>query len=255
MYEPEYQLIDISFKNKPNIITYNIQKFLWSCKTFNPIINLLQEHSIILLQECYDESFSKLKNCFPDYYICREKMQCINMMNSGLVILSKYPIYDKSFIRFTKYNRCSFDYLSEKGFLVTWININNRKVCIINTHLQSAKYDRFDNIVLLQIKELFDFIKNIKEPYIIGGDFNIDIEDMKKHIDISDYKLYYPKKSTIYINFTTGATQYESKLGYEGLIFDYFITKNINNNIHLSPITIDSSYSDHNPVSSSINLY
>ena len=61
MYEPQYQLIDISSKNKPNIITYNIQKFLWSCKTFNPIVSLLNNHSIILLQECYDESFSKLK--------------------------------------------------------------------------------------------------------------------------------------------------------------------------------------------------
>jgi hypothetical protein len=43
-------------KLTPSILTYNIQKFPWSFKTFKHVIELFDRHSIILLQECYDET-------------------------------------------------------------------------------------------------------------------------------------------------------------------------------------------------------
>jgi endonuclease/exonuclease/phosphatase family metal-dependent hydrolase len=248
MYTPPKTKKNIKNSTKPSIITYNIQKFFWSCKNFDKIVKTLRRHSIILLQECYDESYGVLKTYFPDYYICREMMQGINIINSGLVILSKYPIYKKKFIPYKNFNMFSLDCLSEKGFLMTWIKVNNKKYCIVNTHLQSSKYNRYDNAIFLQLNELFNYIKRLKSIYIIGGDFNIDIKDITTKFKLNNNIIYNSNKPTIYIDFKTGNTQSNKKKGYEGLIFDYFITKtgdNIINNVR----TIYSNYSDHNMVS------
>jgi endonuclease/exonuclease/phosphatase family metal-dependent hydrolase len=142
----------------------------------------------------------------------------------------------------------SLDCLSEKGFLMTWIKVNNKKYCIVNTHLQSSKYNRYDNAIFLQLNELFNYIKRLKSIYIIGGDFNIDIKDITTKFKLNNNIIYNSNKPTIYIDFKTGNTQSNKKKGYEGLIFDYFITKtgdNIINNVR----TIYSNYSDHNMVS------
>lgn len=258
MYKPPKNIEQLNAEKnmeqiKPQIITYNIQKFLWSCKTFDTIAETLRKHSIILLQECYDESNGLLKTYFPDYYICREMMQGINIINSGLVILSKYPIYKKKFISYKNFNIFSLDCLSDKGFLMTWIKVNNKKYCIVNTHLQSSKNNRYDNAIFLQLNELFNYIKGLRCSYIIGGDFNIDIKDITSKVKLNDKIIHYSNKPTIYINFKTGNTRTNSKEGYEPLIFDYFITKSEDNIIN-DVKTIYSNYSDHNMVSAKIIL-
>lgn len=231
---------------KHRILTYNIQKFPWSFKTFEKIKKLFEANSIILLQECYDESFSNLETHFPNYYICRGTLSGINIMNSGLVILSKYPIIESTFFQFNDYNPLSFDCLTEKGFLVAKIAINNQKICIINTHLQSSDFQRFDPNAFLQMNQLLAYINKNNEPYIIGGDFNIDIKDFNLKYNLN---IHYPIEPTIYIDFKTSMTNSSFKHGYEGLIFDYFITSD---NFKLQPITIANNFSDHNPVCSNI---
>jgi hypothetical protein len=63
--------------------------------------------------------------------------------------------------------------------------------------------------------------------------------------------LHHPTESTIYINFKTSYSRSSPAKGYDGLIFDYFIT---GGTVSLNPVTIQSGYSDHNPVSSTIEL-
>jgi len=237
------------YKKKRNnlIITYNIQKFPWSIKTFATIKKLLNKHSIILLQECFDDMYSTLQYNFPSYYICRDKLKELNFLSSGLVILSKFPIILYSSYTFRNVNPYTLDRLSQKGFLVCWIKINNDKVCVINTHLQSSDYKRYDEYALLQLEELLQYIKNIKGICIVGGDFNIDINDIMINIRKNrTLKCNYPSDPTIYIDFKTGYTLSSPKDGYDKLIFDFFITKKCTI-IELN--TIPNNYSDHNPVS------
>ena len=118
-YEPiDEPLLD----NEITIITYNIQKFPWSMKTFNNINNLLNNYSIILLQECYDDTYSSLQTNFPSYYIYRSKLNNLSILGSGLAILSKFKITKFDFIPFKNYNMMTLDMLSQKGFIVCSIN-------------------------------------------------------------------------------------------------------------------------------------
>ena len=246
MYKPSKKLNSTLLQ--PSILTYNIQKFPWSFKSIKKIAELFDTHSIILIQECYDELFSSLESYFPHYYICRGTMKGISLVNSGLAILSKYPIVKNTFIPYKNYNSFTYDCLTEKGFLHTTIDIDGKIVNIVNTHMQSCDYERYDTNAFLQMKELLAYSETLNEPYIIGGDFNIDIQDFKIR-----YKLlvYSPTDPTIYINFKTSKSKSTPSDGYEGLIFDYFITSN---NVKMNPLTISSPYSDHNPVSSKIEF-
>jgi len=236
-------------KKKRNnlIITYNIQKFPWTIKTFVAIKKILIKHSIILLQECYDDMYSSLQYNFPSYYICRDRLKGYNLLGSGLVILSKFPIINYKSYTFNNVNPYTLDRFSQKGFLICWIKINSDKVCIINTHLQSSDYKKYDDYALLQLNELMQYVKNIKGKCMIGGDFNIDITDIMTNIKkYRTLKYNYPSEPTIYIDFKTGLTLSSPKDGYDKLIFDFFITKKCT---VIKPNTIPNNYSDHNPVS------
>lgn len=238
----------------PFIFTYNIQKFPWSAKTFSTLRTICKQYSIILLQECYDETFSALEINFPEYYICRGTLQGINLINSGLVILSKYPIKKSLFLPYKQCNPLTFDRFAEKGFLIAWISIGDKTIQVINTHLQSSDYDKCDPYAFVQIDELFEYVEYVGGSFFIGGDFNIDITYMKKRYmpSVQNLNIYHPLSPTIYIDFKTGHSQYNKQFGYEGLIFDYFFTSK---DICLEKTkTIESPYSDHNGVETNIIL-
>ncbi|HSQ89219.1 endonuclease/exonuclease/phosphatase family protein [Romboutsia sp.] len=82
-------------------------------------------------------------------------------LNYGLVTYSKYPIKSENHI-----------YLSsdreQRGMLHTVVNVEGRKVNIINVHLGLGDKERE-----IQLTELVDFISKLdNEPYIVVGDFN-----------------------------------------------------------------------------------
>jgi endonuclease/exonuclease/phosphatase family metal-dependent hydrolase len=230
-------------QKKITILTFNIQKFPWSIKNFEEIKNLIQFHDIILLQECYD--ITSIEKDFPDFYISRGTLKGFNLIHSGLVILSTFPILETEFIPYQSSNSLTFDRFTEKGILSILIRVGYENIRIMNTHLQSSDYQRYDHCAFLQFNELLEYTKGIKESYIIGGDFNIDIHDMKVFHNLP---FYYPTDPTIYIDFKTGNSQSYPGKTYEGMIFDYFITKGL----EIKTMTIKSMYSDHNPVSSII---
>lgn len=251
----KYAPIDMPLKMlKPyNILTYNIQKFPFSLKSFDAVVDLFRQYSIVMLQECFDDSFDSITNIFHDFYIYRGTLQGINLMNSGLMILSKFPILETEFIQFLNFNKMTFDALSEKGFLSVVLDIDGKHVRVINTHLQSCDFERFDPVALQQLDQLLRYVKiNVNEKYfIIGGDFNIDIQDLFEYYERLP-TIHYPETPSIYTNFTTSHTRCTKKLGYDGLIFDYFITSK---SIHFEKVQVIScDYSDHNPVASQFSF-
>ena len=164
--------------------------------------------------------------------------------------MSKFPIVDVKYKEYKDANPWTFDYFSEKGFLTATIKIGDRSIKVVNTHLQSSDFQRYDKYALSQLEDLLNHLEILKrdgDDYIVGGDFNIDINDIKEIKEIKEIKgIIHPTKPTIYINLTTSHTSNKYKEGYEPFIFDYFITSGL----ELSkPIVISSDYSDHNPVS------
>jgi endonuclease/exonuclease/phosphatase family metal-dependent hydrolase len=225
-------------------MTYNIQKFPLF-KSFEPIKRLIEKYSVILLQECYDESFASLESYFPNHYICRGTLQGFNAMNSGLAILSIYPILETNFIRYHNFNGWTLDRFTEKGFLTALLDVSdkneNKKILIINTHLQSCDFEEYDPIAFLKMDELLAYTSHINTPYLIGGDFNIDVTECKKKYPT--LSIYQPSDPTIYINFSNAHSKSSPGEDYQGLIFDYFISKN-----RVKAQTVSNDYSDHNPV-------
>jgi endonuclease/exonuclease/phosphatase family metal-dependent hydrolase len=131
------------------------------------------------------------------------------------------------------------------------MTINKKKICIINTHLQSTFTTSINKYSLLQWNEIYSFIKNINIPWIIGGDFNMNYNNLEKNISFTIYKSLSP---TIYIKYENEKevdTSSIPKPQYEGFIFDYFITNQITLNV---PHVINFQYSDHLPVSSSFYI-
>ena len=253
-YIPENYIDNIDLDDR-SIVTYNIQKFPWALKSLGDqeISKIIKSHSIVLLQECFNEAYDSLETHYPEYHICRGNLKGLNLMNSGLVIMSKFPIIDVKYKEYKEANPWTFDYFSEKGFLIATINIGYKSIKIVNTHLQSSDFHRYDKYALSQLEELVNHLENLKtdgDEYIVGGDFNIDINDINIIKEIKGIKS--PTKPTIYINLTTSHTSNKYKEGYEPFIFDYFITSK---SITMSkPIVINSDYSDHNPVSCIFNI-
>ncbi len=98
-------------------------------------------------------------------------------INSGLLILSKYPVMESEAFCFSK--RSGSDIFANKGVLYAKILIGEKDqyVHVFNTHLQSHDYPKAR---AHQRQELFEFVTNIVgqdkdyiRPVIIAGDFNI----------------------------------------------------------------------------------
>lgn len=238
-------------KNK-RILTYNIQRLPYSTKPLNVLKTLIRDHSIVLLQECFCNIFyDDIEYHFPEYNIIKGSMNGYRLINSGLVLLSKYPILNYYFRSFSSQRYLSADVLAEKGFIIALIQFGIHKIYIINTHLQSSIYRNDDEVALLQWKELYEHLNTLEYPWIIGGDFNLNYSKILNHIN--PYYIYSTLTPSIYIQYDENHKELDTsciyKEGYDGFGFDYFITHRISLE---SPITIPFTYSDHAPVMSTI---
>lgn len=177
-----------STKKELKVVTYNIHSGLNKdmFPTLFDIIDFLKisNADIICLQEVNESAkagfqVSSFKDELKMYSHFGANVVDFGL-NYGLVTYSKYPIISEDHI-----------YLSsgreQRGILHTVVNIDRRKLNIINVHLGVSKEERE-----IQIKELVEFIKKIgDEPYIVVGDFNdgnmnVDdniLKDVAKELD------------------------------------------------------------------------
>lgn len=229
-----------------SVVTYNIQRLPWKRKGMEPLMAL--DHSIIYLQECFFRwSGKSVEDHFPEYYVCKGKLQGVRLMNSGLVILSRFPILESEFVPFRACNPFSFDRLAEKGILSALVRIDGRPVRLVNTHLQSSSQE-YDPYSLVQLDELFEYLSTLREPYLLGGDFNIDINEIRKRFP--DRSVHAPTEPTIYLDFRSGDSRSSPSEGYEGRTFDYFFSP-----LRCSPPSVlRSDFSDHRPVETLISF-
>ena len=242
--------VRVSTKNL-QLLTYNIQRFPYSMKPLSSLQQLISSHSIILLQECFlNLMYDDIQYEFPQYHIVKGTMNGYRLVNSGLVTLTKYPIVSHSFVPFETQSRLSSDIFAEKGFLIVLVRIQDQLIYIINTHLQSSNYRNDTQTAFEQWKQLFDYVSDLTHPFVIGGDFNMNVSK----INVMPYSLYSTFHPTLYIKYKDNYemdTSCMDKKGYDPFVFDFFIT----NGLELSePEILPIFYSDHLPVSSRIKI-
>jgi len=163
-------------------------------------------------------------------------------INSGLLICSKYKIY-------SKYDyELSGDFLHTPGIIGIKIKVRNKFINIFNLHLCptldnisfSYKLVNFINYInnnltrdnrnksILKIKKILD---EQEIPYIIGGDFNINLpcKEIKKYLKLLNTNLIKLKSD---INYT----HIESNNKLKKLIDFFIIDNNIKNKIFIKDI-------------------
>uniref|UniRef100_A0A6B2KWX2 sphingomyelin phosphodiesterase n=1 Tax=Arcella intermedia TaxID=1963864 RepID=A0A6B2KWX2_9EUKA len=105
--------------------------------------------------------------------------------DSGLLILSKYPFVDTGYKIFK--DCAHYDAGASKGVIWARIKIDDFCVNVFNCHLQAThakKYD-YNQIRQKQLTALRRFIlkkisgENAKQPWLLGGDFNVDALKVK----------------------------------------------------------------------------
>ncbi len=251
-------------KNEFSIVTYNIQSLPHYYKDITNLYDKLCQYDIICLQECFQSvwfNYSRLYKKFSKYfYIVRGTMTTSSMkiIDSGLVIMSKYPLFSTTFTPFTWYRGRSSDSLAEKGFLKTEIGLPIGKLGVICTHLQASYTIEQENVIYSkkQLKEIFRRRIDSNIPIVIAGDFNMIPEDSKSVIPSTSYTISSGECDTTYILYDdkdgselrTDSFSFHSKA--KGYKLDYFI--------HTKDITIRDiettsySISDHSAVSAII---
>ncbi|MFL0063416.1 sphingomyelin phosphodiesterase [Tenacibaculum maritimum] len=166
--------------NDVNILTYNIHAFLISKKDedlrFNRIKEYIKEknsdHDIILFTEIWvdskkEELINEFSNIYP-YSIQSNKV--FTNIGDGLLILSKIPIGQADFKKFT--DGAGWDWFSDKGFWKVEFRLDNSPFYVFLTHTQADENQKSTRIK--QLKQIKKEMSNLNEvPVIIAGDLNV----------------------------------------------------------------------------------
>jgi len=181
-----------------------------------------------------------------------EKMQgiCGEILMDYLIIIETKPLTDGQFFYNAIYIKKSIEILEstivlreieEAGLgLHIKIKINNKIFNIINCHGVPYPGDKLDTETrIVQSREILNFTKNINEPMIIGGDFNLDPDT--KSIKMFEEKNFLNLIKKFEIKTTRNENSW-AKYPDKQLFADYVFVKKVEVNNFKVP---DSDISDH----------
>lgn len=105
-----------------------------------------------------------------------------SLSNSGLAILSDYPVIRIARYAFPEGACAGYDCLAAKGVLVAWIDVPgaDEPIAVVDTHLNSRRAtrvasERADRAYAWQVAAMREFLSRVLPsgtPVIFGGDFN-----------------------------------------------------------------------------------
>jgi len=106
-----------------------------------------------------------------------------NLLDSGLLILSDYPIVETRKYAFPEGACAGFDCLASKGVLIAWVEVPGVSVplAVVDTHLNSRRATRVsparaDKAYAWQVRAVRRFLEReipADAPVVFGGDFNV----------------------------------------------------------------------------------
>jgi endonuclease/exonuclease/phosphatase family metal-dependent hydrolase len=158
------------------VMSWNIQELFWHCYGGNKISNIIKylisasKCDVICLQEVFELSAINsiidnrhIQKNFPFFLTGTMRNSFLVGENSGLLILSKYPIKFKQFVPFHK--SAWPDILASKGAL--YFSVGNTN--FITTHLQSGNY----GIASEQLHNILNQTPFLSKTILLG-DLNIE---------------------------------------------------------------------------------
>ncbi|WP_119343017.1 sphingomyelin phosphodiesterase [Facilibium subflavum] len=185
--------------NAPNSISlasYNIQAFPFYIgvaldlnKTHSRIAYLsnspyFKDFDAIAFQEAWaydvrNTLINNMKQSYPYFYDPIPQHTHLKPLNSGLLILSKWPILTKKFLNYTDTQTLTdADFMTNKGVLYIKINKNGQIYHIFATHTQAQDTEKAIQLRQREFRliEKFIYAQNIptNEPVLLLGDLNTD---------------------------------------------------------------------------------
>lgn len=172
----------------------------------------VEKYDVLCLNEAFcfgsntvSEFVERLKSVGFKYFVSNKPVKILSkkVIDSGVLIASKYPIIETSNITYSK--GCSFDDFASKGAVYAKIKIGKDKtINVFSTHLQASYVVVTDvdyNVRDSQAKELQKFIsyhiKNDSSPTFLLGDMNInsineerEYQNLLKNLQVPLFKLF-----------------------------------------------------------------
>lgn len=150
---------------------------------------------IICLQECFSNRLRKdlQQNLRANYqtlsdYQCNRKILGLVKTDcyGGLMTFSKYPIVQETFFPFPRNGEMTMiEKWGTKGFLVSLLDLGDKKINIINTHLYAGNHPKAEAQRLLQIQYMNAVLDTllVQQPYpsLLVGDLNITHPQVLEH--------------------------------------------------------------------------
>lgn len=160
------------------------------------IVRLVQRYDVVLLQEVFStmwcKEWRKLFAAVPELVTVNPE-RGNKLLDSGLVVLSRYPVIASSFHRFR--SKPLTNSIIDRGFLYAKLDAHGRTLHVINTHLApsewSAGFHSSQEYRRRQLDEMLAFKAQQKSApddiWIVGGDFNDErvVMRMPTDMDIS----------------------------------------------------------------------
>jgi len=145
------------------------------------IQNLKPRPHIIALQEVWRDAIkkeigSKLRKDYPFQYKDKSMGKRLVGLNSGLMLLSQFPILKKRLLHYKRSH--GVEKWAKKGVLGVKIQLPKGKAFyLFSTHLQASSKKKDNNVKISQLKEVRALVKRFvgkdKCPILLVGDFNL----------------------------------------------------------------------------------
>lgn len=237
-------------KGEVRLLSYNIQWLPHMKKDVNELLRHIKPYDVVCLQECFTGVYNSKQarlEClakFGGYSIVTcggPAMQSAKLLDSGLVICSRYPVLESRFTPFMQ--SCRVDQYANKGILYAKLDSPVGHLHVYNTHLQ-ASYEEEYAIHPVRWSQIKQFVNEVplqsNDAMVVCGDFNVDInmehnKDTMRHFfqNMCAMNMYIPPAvSTNWARYTLdGNIQHSSSTvqdpHYVPQVLDYFFAKNM----------------------------
>jgi sphingomyelin phosphodiesterase len=148
------------------------------------------DHDIVFFQETFFESereliIKELASTYPYIVVPKKGDGFFQFLNSGLMIASKYPIriLDQVVFEDCVFSDC---FASKSAIIVEVILPDNKKIQMLNTHLQAWNEPKAIAVRKKQLQQIKDMMKanaQIGVAQILVGDLNINGKDDHEYGD------------------------------------------------------------------------
>lgn len=148
-------------------------------KIVNKILTDYNDIDVIMFNEVFrskDLLMNSLKERYPYSYVLGRKWY--RFLNSGLVIVSKYPLTNVQAVHFN--SLAGWDIFTSKGYISFDVVYNSKRYTLVNTHMQQGEsaWDAWARD--RQIDQLISYLNPLDDLVVFGGDLNMSKTDSRK---------------------------------------------------------------------------